>query len=55
MTGGGMTGRLEDHPFTRLTRHFYGSLFRFDVLNEAGVEAFERLVWESAGCSSPSD
>ena len=39
-----MSGGFRDTPFARLTRHFYASLFQFDLLTEAGVEAFERLI-----------
>jgi hypothetical protein len=35
---------LRDRPVYRLTRHFLGSLFEFDVLSDVGAESFKRLI-----------
>ncbi len=38
---------LRDHPFARLTRHFFAALFDFGVLSEKGTH-------RSRACSSGS-
>ena len=38
------TAAFHDRPFSRLTRHFLGSLSEFDVLSDVGAESFKRLI-----------